>query len=54
VIELKGIVFSTGKFNAKSADSIRMFYGGKELQNIEELWFYSIDNESIVQLMYCE
>ncbi len=54
ILELKGIVYSTGKFTAKSSDSIRMFYGGKELQNTEELWFYSIENDSIIQLMYSE
>ncbi len=52
VLELKGIVFSSGKFGSKSAETIRMFYGGKELQNIEELWFYSIDDESSIQVMY--
>ena len=52
VLELKGKVFSSGKFDAKSVESIRMFYGGKELHNIEELWFYSIDDESSIQVMY--
>jgi hypothetical protein len=52
VRELKMLVFTTGKFAIKSAESLRMFYSGKELQNVEEVWFYSIDNNSIIQVMY--
>jgi hypothetical protein len=38
-------------FQVDRVEIIRLFYGGKELQNIEELWNYNIGNGSIVQLM---
>ena len=32
-------------------DDIRLFFGGKELQNQKELWYYNIENKSIIQML---
>lgn len=32
-------------------ERIRLFFGGKELVNSNELWFYNIEDESIIILM---
>ena len=37
--------------NKYKSDSIRLFFGGKELQNQKELWFYNIENKSIIQML---
>lgn len=31
---------------------IRLFFGGKELLNEKGLWFYNIDDENIIQLLF--
>jgi len=33
-------------------EKIRLFYGGKELKNGEELWTYNITEDAILQMMY--
>jgi hypothetical protein len=40
------------KMNFKESEKIRLFFGGKELKNNEEIWSYLIDDDSIIQLMY--
>jgi hypothetical protein len=37
------------KYNLE--DGIRLFFGGKELQNHKQIWFYNIENKSIVQML---
>jgi hypothetical protein len=37
--------------NIFKAEDIRLFFGGKELNDNQELWFYNIGQESIVQMM---
>ena len=37
--------------NKYKSDGIRLFFGGKELQNQKELWFYNIENKSIIQML---
>ena len=32
-------------------DNVRLFFGGKELQNDKELWYYNIENKSILQML---
>lgn len=32
-------------------DRIRLFFGGKDLKNDEEIQFYNIDNNAVIQLM---
>ena len=36
--------------NVKSK-KIRLFFGGKEMEDEEEIWFYNVGNDSIVLLM---
>jgi hypothetical protein len=52
--ELKNSVKTIGDVTIHNPENVRLFYAGKELQNDEELWFYHIDNGSIVQLLYKE
>ena len=49
---LKKIIFSGNDFKNKyMLDGARLFFGGKELQNQKQLWFYNIENKSIVQML---
>ena len=32
-------------------DNVRLFFGGKELQNEKPLYFYNIENKSIIQML---
>jgi hypothetical protein len=51
VLELKQNIlnsFPNLPDNTKTEDKLRLFFGGKELQNKEELWTYNIDDSSIV------
>ena len=41
----------TLKNKYKLDDGIRLFFGGKELQNQKQIWFYNIENKSIVQML---
>ena len=36
--------------NVKSS-KVRLFFGGKELEDDKEIWFYNIENDSIILLM---
>ena len=51
VLQLKNIIANIKDFQVEKVETVRLFFGGKELVNIEELWFYNIGNGSIVQLM---
>ena len=50
--DLKDIIKKSDTFNNKfSLDNIRLFFGGKELLDQKELWFYNIENDSIIQML---
>ncbi len=54
---LKDIVVETKLLNDETeenliADKIRLFFGGKELNENREVWFYNIFNDSIILMMY--
>ena len=52
VEKLKEIISECKNFkNSYKMDNIRLFFGGKELQNQKELWFYNIENKSILQML---
>jgi hypothetical protein len=51
ILQLKNKIATIEEFQIERAENIRLFFGGKELQNIEEIWFYNIGNSSIVQIM---
>jgi hypothetical protein len=51
ILQLKNIIVTIQDFQIDKVETVRLFYGGKELQNIEEIWFYNINSGSIVQLM---
>ena len=49
---LKSIISECNAFKGKyKFDDIRLFFGGKELHNQKEIWFYNIENKSIVQML---
>ena len=47
----ENITLSKNFKNKYKSDGIRLFFGGKELQNQKELWFYNIENKSIIQML---
>ena len=50
--KLKEIISKHKTFiNKFKFDSIRLFFGGKELQNQKPLYFYNIENKSIIQML---
>ncbi len=52
VENLKKAIINCKEFQNKYIlDNIRIFYGGKELQNQKKLWFYNIENKSILQML---
>jgi hypothetical protein len=52
VLELKNSITNIGKTRITEFDKLRLFFGGKELQNIQELWSYNIDDDHVIQLLY--
>jgi hypothetical protein len=52
VLELKGNIKAIGDISITNPERVRLFFCGKELQNSEELWFYNIEDESIIQILY--
>ena len=52
VTELKDIIKKRDGFQKKyELDNIRLFFGGKELNDNKELWFYNVQNNSIIQML---
>jgi len=50
--ELKENIKKCEKFNKKyELNNIRLFFGGKELNDKKEIWYYNIQNESIIQML---
>ena len=50
--ELKDLIKKCNKFKYKyNLDNIRLFFGGKELLDKKEIWFYNINNDSIIQML---
>ena len=52
VEKLKQMVAECKTFKNKYIlEKIRLFFGGKELNNENQLWFYNIENKSIIQML---
>ena len=52
VTELKDLIKKRDGFQKKyELDNIRLFFGGKELNDNKELWFYNVQNNSIIQML---
>ncbi len=51
ILQLKEIIIKNKEFKNVNVDNIRLFFGGKELHNDKELWFYNISNKSICQML---
>ena len=50
--EIKENIKKCEKFNKKyELNNIRLFFGGKELNDKKEVWYYNIQNNSIIQML---
>ena len=50
--ELRDIIKECDGFKNKfKLDNIRLFFGGKELIDKKEVWFYNIESDSIIQML---
>ena len=54
VFELKNEIVKVKDYETINVERIRLFFGGKELYNDKELWFYNIINKSICQMLIKE
>ena len=53
--ELKKLIIKEEeKYNNLGEEQIRLFFGGKELSDDKEVWFYDIELESIIQMLVRE
>lgn len=52
--ELKNLIIKEEKYNNLEQTQIRIFFGGKELLDDKEVWFYDIGPNSIVQMLVRE
>ena len=52
ITEIKENIKKCEKFNKKyELNNIRLFFGGKELNDKKEVWYYNIQNNSIIQML---
>ena len=52
ISDLKDAIKKCDNFIQKfMLDNIRLFFGGKELLDQKEIWFYNIENDSIIQML---
>ena len=52
ISDLKDVIKKCDTFiNKYMLDNIRFFFGGKELLDQKEIWFYNIENDSIIQML---
>ena len=54
IIQLKENIIKIKDYKNVNIENIRLFFGGKELNDIQELWFYNIVNKSIIQMLIKE
>ncbi len=54
ILQLKENIIKSKDYKNVSVDNIRLFFGGKELHDNQELWFYNIINKSICQMLIKE
>ena len=53
-LELKNEIVKLEGYENINVDRIRLFFGGKELCNDKEIWFYNINDKSICQMLIKE
>ena len=52
ITEIKENIKKCEKFNKKyELNNIRLFFGGKELNDKKEVWYFNIQNNSIIQML---
>ena len=54
ILQLKENIIKIKDYKNVSVENIRLFFGGKELHDNQELWFYNIINKSIIQMLIKE
>ena len=54
ILQLKENIIKIKDYKNVSVENIRLFFGGKELHDNQELWFYNIINKSICQMLIKE
>ena len=54
IIQLTENIIKIKDYKNVNIENIRLFFGGKELNDIQELWFYNIVNKSIIQMLIKE
>ena len=54
ILELKNEIVKLEGYENINVDRIRLFFGGKELCNDKEIWFYNINDKSICQMLIKE
>ena len=54
ILQLKENIIKIKDYKNVNIENIRLFFGGKELNDIQELWFYNIVNKSIIQMLIKE
>ncbi len=54
ILQLKENIIKIKDYKNVSIENIRLFFGGKELHDNQELWFYNIINKSICQMLIKE
>jgi hypothetical protein len=52
--DLKQNINSISSLTEIDPERVRLFFGGKECKNDNELWVYMIETDSKVQMMYRE
>ena len=51
IAEIKDLIIKEEKYKDMEISRVRLFFGGKELHDDKEIWFYDIQNDSIVQML---
>ena len=51
IAEIKELILKEEKYKDMEISRVRLFFGGKELHEDKEIWFYDIQNDSIVQML---
>ena len=54
IFSLKEDIIQLNDYKKIKVDRIKLFFGGKELYNDKELWFYNFQNKSICQMLIKE
>jgi hypothetical protein len=54
ILDLKKEIITLNEYKTIKIERIKLYFGGKELNNDKELWFYNFINQSICQMLIKE